>query len=168
MNKINILTGPVDSGKTSRLLEFSKGNPLIGGFCSPKKFGKRWLYFLSTGLELSMEDFENESETISVGRFIFSKSVFPFAIKQFEIDLTKENLKLLIVDELGLLELRREGFFSLMEILKMPHTKKEFLVVIRSSLLDDFQKVFSLMPCQTQLWTTENIDKLFLKLFENE
>lgn len=115
-----------------------------------------------------MEEIENGSETIAVGKYIFNKSVFQTAKNQFEKDLKNPQIKLLIIDELGPLELRKEGFHSLLNILYPHFMKKEFLFVIRSTLLNDFQIVFSMMKFQTQIWTIENIDKLFMELFENE
>lgn len=115
-----------------------------------------------------MEEIENESETIAVGKYIFNKSVFQTAINQFENDLKNPRLKFLIIDELGPIELRKEGFYSLLEILFPYFIDKEFLIVIRSTLLKDFQIVFSRFKFQTQIWTIENIDNLFMELFENE
>jgi nucleoside-triphosphatase THEP1 len=138
--RITILTGEVHSGKTTFLQHWLIDKKDPRGILTPVEEGKRIFLDIATGLRFPMEAEGNE-ESISVGKYQFSKSAFA---KAKEIILAARFLPgILIIDELGPLELREKGFFDVVKkLLATENDQQQLLLVTRKSLLEEMREKF--------------------------
>ena len=82
-----------------------------------------------------------DEETLVVGRFAFSKAGFEKAIQIIRDAINKEGW--LIIDEIGPLEIKGEGFCDLLkEVLAQRNDK--LLLVVREGLLQQVKEYFSI------------------------
>ena len=133
--RIYILTGPIQSGKTTMLMQWSANRKDVFGILTPVVDGKRFFLDVSAKEQFGMEAEPNEENIFTVGRFVFSKRSFEKAINVLT-KAFKEKDGWLIVDEIGPLELRGNGFHdAIMEILKMDIDLK-IIFVIRDTILE--------------------------------
>ena len=140
-NKITILTGPVGTGKTTSLLNWSGNKNDVFGILSPVIEGKRYFLNIQTREKWPMEVEEKETAVLQVGRYVFSKKNFDAAIDV--LNSVKNESGWLVIDELGPLELRGEGFYAIMnEILS--ERRNKLLLVVRENLVDEMVKKLNL------------------------
>jgi nucleoside-triphosphatase THEP1 len=139
-HNIFILSAPIQSGKTTALMEFWEGGVTsFDGFITPEIDESRKLILLDTDEELPFELADgDESNSISIGRFKFSKSTFELVKKKLKtLDKTAANL--IIVDELGKLEMEGNGFEpelgEFIQNFKLKAKNKLLILVIRNTLL---------------------------------
>ncbi|TFH01973.1 MAG: hypothetical protein E4H13_03430 [Calditrichales bacterium] len=108
---INILSGPVASGKTTRLMTWVKMQAGCSGIMAPVINQKRHLYSISINesrlLEVEKPETQDE-ETISIGRYHFLKSTFQWAREEL-VRAIRETPPFLVIDEIGPLELSGKG-----------------------------------------------------------
>lgn len=139
---IYIMTGPVHSGKTSFLYHqthiWKKDNLNVDGFLSIAKWEghKRYgydLYDLKNERMLPYIRKRGESGWPQIGPYYF----IPSSLKEAQnIILRGKQSFLLVIDELGPLELKGKGLWlSLEKILFQKNTR--FLLVVRETLLDE-------------------------------
>jgi nucleoside-triphosphatase len=142
--EIYILSGEIQSGKTTRLREWLKDKKNVCGFLTPVIAGKRQFFDIEKNVYFNMEADEADRDIISTGKFIFSKKAFDAAEKIIEGGLNK-NAGWIVIDEIGPLELRGEGFSMLLKkILQTEERNYNLVVVIRRSILDDAIKYFNI------------------------
>ncbi|MBA3648275.1 MAG: hypothetical protein H0W62_06960 [Chitinophagales bacterium] len=133
--KIWILSGPVQSGKTTRLLMWLHNKKNVWGILTPVINGQRFFMDASNKEIFAMEAIQGETDVIAVGKYIFSKDAFVMAEKVLQNSIHKKGY--LIVDEIGKLEIRGEGFCNvLFEILNHAGQELRLILVIREELLD--------------------------------
>ena len=135
--KIYIVTGPIQTGKTTRLFNFIKDKNSVDGILAPVVNNKRALFHISTK-QLKILEAENPGEkTITVGKYNFLKEVFDWANKKL---LKSFNAKpeWLIIDEVGKLELKNEGLHTAIDEILNTKIKNEIkiILVIRDYLLE--------------------------------
>ena len=75
MNRVMILSGAVQSGKSTALLNSFANAPRIGGFICPDVNGQRMICFLSENRVVPFQIAAQENE-ISIGKFSFDKNIF--------------------------------------------------------------------------------------------
>lgn len=142
---VYILTGPIQSGKTTTLLNWVT-NKNVGGILSPILEGKRVVYLIRNKCYLPFEVSPMKGETITVGRYTFSKAAFNTINDQLLRD-AQGDFNWLIVDEVGPLELQNEGFhFALQEIIGA--CTKKILLVVRDGLVKKVIEKFQLEEVQ--------------------
>jgi nucleoside-triphosphatase THEP1 len=140
---IFILTGPVHSGKTTLLeyvvRELKRQKYRIGGFLSdPIWEGEQTvgydLFDLREERSIPFIRSAGEEKWQKIGSYFF----IPQGMTQAEkIILGEKDVDLLVVDEVGPLELTGEGFWpALKQVISDPI--KSFLFVARKSILEDF------------------------------
>jgi nucleoside-triphosphatase THEP1 len=88
-----------------------------------------------------MEAADCETEILSVGRYKFSKKNFEKAIAVIQQNIDKKGW--LVIDEIGPLELRGEGFADVLHTI-LSRGKEKILIVVRESLVDDVKDHFSI------------------------
>lgn len=109
MEKILILSAPVKSGKTTRLLEWACKQRCCDGILQPVVNDRRHLLHLSTNETLKLEsDCQTDERTVSIGKYIFSEDTFDWGRRKL-IESAQANPKYLIIDEIGRLELAGKG-----------------------------------------------------------
>jgi nucleoside-triphosphatase len=140
---VYILTGNIQTGKSYALNEWIKNKPLVVGLLSiTDKEGKRYFLDIRNKKTFSMHanESENEDNKIYVGRFIFSTSAFKSANSIIQFEAQQTDYSHFIVDELGKLELNRQGLYSSTHKLVKTFedkTEKHLILVVRSALLED-------------------------------
>lgn len=137
---IYILTAPVRSGKTTSLISWSEKRNDVHGILTPVVEGKRFFMNAHTGVQFPMEA-TGEEETISVGRFLFSKTNFEKAIQIIRNAIHKDGW--LVIDEIGPLELRGEGFHDVLKEVLMQREYK-LLLVVREGLSQKVKEQFGI------------------------
>ena len=162
MKKIRILSGEKGQGKSSRLKEVFAGVPGAVGIITLRREGDlRDFYILSSGESWSMQGAENYAGPwLEVGRFRFSAEAFDRASQYLLEAARNTGTKLLIVDEVGPLELRNEGFYkALKEVMKNP-AGPDLLLVVRSELVEEMKQFFAIPDAE--LLNCESLKRDFL------
>ena len=144
MGEIYLLTGGIQSGKTSLCLELielaRQGGERLGGVISPAVFaeGRKIaidLLDLKSGKRVRLADELDQGETeISTQRWAFKPDAVAWGNQ-----ILRETVPcdLLVIDELGPLEFNREeGWIKAFDVLESGDYRSA-LVVIRPTLLDD-------------------------------
>ncbi len=149
MNNSNIiiLTGPIKAGKTTFLKGLFDSRTDCSGFLTPDICGKRYLYKLD---DKSMYEFEVENDKkfkiVKIGKFIFKKETFDLGSELIESKLNT-NYPYFIIDELGKLELKNQGFGKVLtdEFWKNVYkSKARLILVIRDYLVNEVIKKYKI------------------------
>src|SRR5690349_9933288 len=141
--RILLLSGLVGSGKTTRLLHWCSGRKEIGGIVSPVVNEHRVFKDLRSGTIKNMEATADE-EYIAVGRYRFSKIAFEWANERI-LNAMMEGCAWIVIDEIGPLELRGEGFYNtLQHLLDSMDRNYRLLLVVRKSVLEEVISTFHL------------------------
>ncbi len=151
-SNIYILTGPVQSGKTTRLLQFIQGKKAIGGILTPDISGKRKLLGISSGEYYDLQVDENFSgEKISIGKFHFDNAFMEKAIEILLQD-RQDNPGWLIVDEVGKLEVEQGAGLHTAVLHLIDYYQSgapgKLLLVVRDSLLEKAILKYGLQEAQ--------------------
>lgn len=144
-NNILIFTGPVQSGKTTSLLQWSEGRDDVFGILTPVVDGKRVFMDAKSRQQFQMElEYGEGDSSIMIGRFIFSKQAFNRAVHVLHDAIGKPGW--LIIDEIGPLELRDEGFAeALRHLLKSKREGQQILLVVREGLVEKVREWFGII-----------------------
>ena len=123
-NNIFILTGLIQSGKTTALMEFIQKNK-SAGFLTPDIDGKRKLYSIANDRFHEMQTEESDpAEKIAIGMFLFRKDAFDkggIIMNEYRGD-----ADWFIVDEAGPLEIvKNTGFEPALSVLVEKFRKKK-------------------------------------------
>src|ERR1043165_8734024 len=98
--KIYILTGAIQSGKTTKLKEWCNDKKDVFGILTPVIDGKRFFLDISPKEKFQMEAESNEKDVFTIGKFVFRKRSFEKAITILSNALQEKN-GWIIVDEIG-------------------------------------------------------------------
>ena len=153
---IYILTGPIQSGKTTRIANWAMEKNDVFGILTPVISGKRMFTDLHSKNIFEMEANSWETEILTIGKFKFSKAGFSKAVEILRNGLN-EKKGWLVVDEIGPLELKGEGFSDILkEILHSASNQQKILLVIRESILEDVIQFFGLRQYHYVVIDTES------------
>jgi len=149
-NRIFILTGPIQTGKSSQLLEWSKQTKSVAGLLSLVQHDKRNLFDLNTNTSIEFEVDLNlfQEPTLQIGKYHFSHKGFEMGIQSLKNALNSPP-DFLILDEIGKLEIEQNiGFHSI--ALELIHQYKKpgseiLLLVIRDTLLEKAVEKYDLL-----------------------
>ncbi len=160
--KIYILTGEVNSGKTTALRKWCNNIKRCGGILQPKINGERYITNIRTGEKklLSVSKKTTNQNVISVGNYTFSNLTFTWA-RNVLLNEVKKNPPWFIVDEFGKLELKGLGLEPAVGTLinsVSADTKTNMIIVIRDYLVGEFQKKYRL---PVEIIDKDNLSKLF-------
>ncbi len=125
---VYILTAPIQTGKTTSLVAWSEKREDVYGILTPVVDGKRMFMNAHNRQLFLMEAKEGETETLSVGRFIFGKANFEKAIQIIRDGIDKKGW--LVIDEIGPMEIRGEGFSHVVKEV-LAKRKHNILLVVR-------------------------------------
>jgi len=123
-----ILTGPVQTGKTTSLIKWSSTKNDVHGILTPVVDGKRMFMNAHSRHLFLMEAKDTETGTLSVGRFVFSKANFEKAVQIIRDAINKKGW--LVIDEIGPMELKGEGFHDILKEV-LAARKGRILLVVR-------------------------------------
>ena len=145
---IYILSGDIRSGKTTALLNWSKGlHDVDGLLCPDGENDKRYFLKIKSQKEIELEAKVESKNTISIGPFLFLKSAFNEANNYLLEVNERREFKCLVIDELGKLELKNEGLHYAAKVLIPQYLVNEhfhLILVIRVSLLDLLLKHYAI------------------------
>lgn len=142
-NRIYLLTGPVQTGKTTSLINWSGKRNDVFGILTPVINAKRIFMDAHTHEQFPMEAEKNEAEVLTAGRFMFSKANFEQAIQVIRDAIHKKGW--LVIDEIGPLELKGEGFCTILkEILQNSQKEQIILLVVREGIAEKVKEFFKL------------------------
>lgn len=134
-----ILSGPVESGKTSALLAWARQRSDVRGILMPGNGADRQFLNLSTYESWPAIAAAGGAGAIEVGRYSFSPAAFARA-KAVIVNGGEAAGGWLLLDEIGKLELRGEGFdTALRGLLRGSNSGSgpdALLLVVRDSLLE--------------------------------
>jgi nucleoside-triphosphatase len=150
-----VLTGEVQTGKTTALLNWCEGKR-ITGFATPVVNGLRVVRPLPDGECLPFEITGASADGVSIGRYHLSLQALVEMNKLLK-QACFENADWIVVDEVGPLELREQGLYAgVVHVLR--HAKGNILLVVRKSILDEVIATFQLTD--SRVITIENLNEL--------
>ena len=139
--KILIVTGPVHSGKTTRLMHWAASQTKIDGIFQPVIDDKRFIYHIASRTLKSLEvpALAKEEHIIRIGNYRFSKETFSWAQKKL-LDCLSKDLDWLIIDEIGPLELEGNGLEPAISsiINARENVTAKIICVVREEILQKF------------------------------
>ncbi len=131
---VHIYSGPIQSGKTTRISNWLKNRPEADGILAPIRHGKRHLQRIINGESRCLQPPQNPADSLAIGRFLFSRATFKWGREQLY------NIKPLtpwvIIDEIGKLELQGEGLEPAVSFLLDSNPARNIILVVRDSLLE--------------------------------
>ncbi|MBN1408495.1 MAG: hypothetical protein JW956_11930 [Calditrichaceae bacterium] len=137
MAQIYVYSGPTHSGKTTRLENWIKKNEGVDGILMPVINNQRYVKSISSGKMLKLETDSNDHDLVQIiGKYKFRSEVFEH-IQHYLLGLIDKNVKWIIVDEIGFLELNDQGFEpAVSQLIQKLETKQDvnLLLVIRDYL----------------------------------
>lgn len=148
--QIYIVTGPVQSGKSTTILKNIQSNNSLGGILTIDRNGKRELLEIKSKkyhrFQILNEEINNQ-DIITIGKFTFEKDAFDRATQIILKDLST-NSGPVIIDELGKLELKGEGLHEVITASIKAYRSGTFthdlIILIRDYLLDDAIRFYNL------------------------
>ncbi len=152
--KVYILTGNIQTGKTTALLNWCKQRNDVSGIATPVINGKRFFYNILTAEFFALEATQNEINTLAIGRFVFSQAAFDTANA---ILLQAIESQYIVVDEIGPLELQQNGLYKSIEFL-LKENKNNLLLVVRKKLVESVIEFFKLQ--QVIILTVDDLKQL--------
>jgi nucleoside-triphosphatase len=142
---IFLFTAPVNSGKTTALMEWAKSKDRLGGFLAPDIEGLRRLYRLRDRqlhlyqLSAAALAAAAPEAVVNIGKFNFAAEAFELARRTLLEDLAA-GFDWVVIDEIGKLELRGEGLEpavgQVIASFQRPEAKGNLLLVVRDELVD--------------------------------
>jgi nucleoside-triphosphatase THEP1 len=146
LSKINILSAPIHSGKSTALKHFILHNGNCCGILCPDIDHLRCLENIETGITIPFQKLQNDNEKdILVGHYIFSHKGFETARNILSLIPSNTN-KCIIVDEIGKLELNGGGlepaFGQLLQNIK--DHQLNCILVVRDYLLEQAIKHYNI------------------------
>jgi nucleoside-triphosphatase THEP1 len=145
-NNIFIFSRPIRTGKTTELMDWITGKDKVGGFLTPDTDGIRMLYDIKAKKYYAMQlPAESEEQSISVGKFSFSKKAFERA-KHLLSDTSADWL---IIDEAGKLEIEQgtglePELSDTINFFKRNDSAGTLILVIRDTLIEKAIKKYDL------------------------
>jgi nucleoside-triphosphatase len=143
-NKIIVLKGAIQTGKTTFLSGFCKQERQVAGILTPLINGKRVFYDIAGDIYFDMEA-TNGEERFIIGKYEFSASAFARAIFILQQASANVAVDYLIIDEIGPLEIRfLQGFYQSLKEILLQNFNFTLLLVVRQPLLTELIEVFDL------------------------
>lgn len=142
-HRIYILTGPIQTGKTTALMNWCLAKTTVAGILTPIVNEKRKFFNISNKEIFDMEADDKEKNILSIGKYNFSQVAFSKA-EQIILEPLLSNIQYLVIDEIGPLEIKGEGFYNATKELLQNDLSVNIILVVRKNLLLDIIKLFDL------------------------
>ena len=139
---IYIYSDEIRVGKTTRLTEWCLKRKGVTGILSPVIDDKRHFVDIESGERRLMEAGQNDSSVQEIGRFVFSTEAFNWADNKLK-EAAMQQPDLIVVDEVGPLELMNMGFSNTINSL-LNNERNNILIVVRSGKLEEVLAHFNL------------------------
>ncbi|MDP1995217.1 MAG: nucleoside-triphosphatase [Ignavibacteria bacterium] len=148
MNNVFIYTGEKGVGKSTYLQEIFLRKQNVCGILQPRIKGIKYLVDVVSGekRKLELENQTEEEKVVTIGNYIFSSEALLWA-QQILVDAIQSTNKLILIDEIGPLELRGSGLEPLLSqiISKAITEEKKLILVVRPKLLEDVKEKYGLL-----------------------
>ena len=142
--QVYILSAPIQTGKTTSLVKWSEKRNDVYGILTPVVDGKRMFMNAHSRQLFLMEAKEGETETVNIGRFVFSKTNFNKAIQIVRDGMDKEGW--LVIDEIGPMELKDEGFSEVLkEVLAKRQNKTLLVIRDKDEMVEKVKEFYKMM-----------------------
>lgn len=142
---ILILTGPTRNRKTTTLMKWSERHPDCGGVLSPDVNGLRVLYNVRTHQSIPWQKaVPTTNADLIVGRYSFDPEAFVTATGWLNEHLNDPDVRQIILDEVGRLELDGRGWGPWLNSAVPQLGDKTLILVVRRSLLDEVINLYGL------------------------
>lgn len=148
------MTGTIQSGKTTALIKWSADRNDVFGILTPVMAGRRFFIDAHLRNQFEMEANESEHSIISIGRFKFSEQAFEKAIQIISDSIGKGWL---VIDEIGPLELNKQGFYEVAKKALENHSS-QLLLVVREGLVEKVTGLFGFKQCK--VISVEDLEQL--------
>ncbi|MCK4514960.1 MAG: hypothetical protein KAU31_06860 [Spirochaetaceae bacterium] len=161
--RVYLVTGPVQTGKTTRLRAWCDERSDVDGILAPVVDGRRHLLHIRSGAIRNLEDVSGGAAKVTVRRYTFNADVFAWA-RNCLLGAASDpgqginaQPRWIIVDEVGPLELSGGGLepavsallgLVLNNPLQVGGNLLRVVLVIREHLVDDALKHFGVSPAQ--------------------
>jgi len=143
-SKIIILTGEIQTGKTSLLQQFCKQRKDTAGILTPIFNNKRVFYDIADNRFFNMEATGNE-EKIAIGKYLFSTASFEKANDLLLTESKRTDIRFLILDEIGPLEIRHnKGLYECLKKIVSVAFPFTLILVVRQPLVNEMVSLFKL------------------------
>jgi nucleoside-triphosphatase THEP1 len=135
-----ILSGPIQTGKTTTLINWCNSIENIYGIVTPVIDNKR-MFMNVHGKEMFAMEAADNDEVFAVGRFTFSRKSFEKAIHYIKEAIDKDGW--LVIDEIGPLELRGEGFDTILREV-IAKRQQPTLIVVRETAVEKVKETYGI------------------------
>lgn len=161
--KIYLVTGPVQTGKTTRLRAWCDKRTDVDGILAPVVDGRRHLLHIGSGVIRNLEDVSGGAAQVTVRRYTFNADVFAWArncllsVASDPGRAINSRPRWIIVDEVGPLELSGGGLepavsellaLALNNPLRVGDNILRVVLVIREHLVDDALRHLGVSPAE--------------------
>ena len=141
--KLIILTGDIQTGKTTALFNWAVDRSDVAGVLTPVKEGKRFFYSIPEKHWCNMEADETDTAPLGVGRFLFSAAQFEKANSSIIKWVNEGSWKYLVIDEIGPLELvQKKGLWLAVCHLLEQELNTTIILVVRKALSNEVLLLF--------------------------
>jgi nucleoside-triphosphatase THEP1 len=143
-NKVIILTGEIQTGKTTLLQQFCKARNDIAGILTPIVNEKRMFYDIWEKAFFEMEA-AAEEEKLAIGKYLFSAAAFSKANNILLNAAKEKDIKYLVIDEIGPLEIKQQkGLYQSFNSILPLSFNFSLILVVRQSLVNETISTFNL------------------------
>ena len=141
MPTVYLVSGPVHSGKTTRLAAWCKGRSDVGGILQLEADGQRFFEDIQSGRRYLMDAGEREKKVYTIGKYRFYTAAFAWASDLLVEAPEQPGIKWLVIDEIGPLEMKGEGLAPVLEgLLQSPLPGVQLIIVVREELVEKVLK----------------------------
>ncbi len=161
---IYLLTGEINSGKTTELTEWIKSKANCSGILQPKIENRRYLLDIETNKikPLDASALTPADKIVKVGKYNFDRTTFDWA-KKILRENPNNNPEWIIIDEFGKLELMNKGLEpAVSQLIKLASDSEKFklLIVIRNYLAQQFLNKFDAHKNRIKIISKEELKTL--------
>lgn len=136
--RVLAIHGDIGSGKTRRAAAWIESEGLAGrtvaGVLALKGPTGRRFMDIATGDQIALEHPAEDEVVVPVGRFRFRQAAFDWAVDRIERSLGQTGS--VVIDEVGPLELRGDGFAPLLDRLAKDHPGIQRVLLVRAGLVE--------------------------------
>lgn len=118
----------------------------VAGILALKTPSGRRFMDLASGDEVALEHPRLDEAVVPVGRFQFRQAAFDWAMQRIEAAL-EQGAGAIVVDEVGPLEMRGDGFADLLDRIGRDYPAVERVLLVRTSLVDEVAARFGDPVC---------------------
>ena len=137
-----IISGGIETGKTTvcyQVVQMAQRDGMVcGGILTPcSDDGGKWLEDIASGARVLLATRSSVAQGLTVGRYSIDKRSIEFGKSAIR---AARNADVLVIDELGALELKGEGFAEALDLVNQGRVRN-VIMVIRSKYLARFQRL---------------------------